>query len=114
MIDRNVGILNESESVQHIEEDPVTGDCSLSFLRFLALWAVKLSCPLSVLELELSLSSSELDDEDELELLEESEANPVLVLMLIVSACLASSGSTSFKTRNHFLDNLGRPRTVLW
>lgn len=65
-------------------------------------------------ELELSLSSSELDDDDELELLEESDANPVLVLMLMVSACLASSGSTSFKTRNHFLDSLGRPRTVLW
>lgn len=99
---------------QHIEEDPGVGDCSLSFLRFLALWAVKLSWPLSVFELELSLSSSDELELDELELLEESEANPVLLLMLMVSACLASSGSTSFKTRNHFLDNLGRPRTVLW
>lgn len=99
---------------QHIEEDPAAGDCSLSFLRFFALWAVRLSWPLSVFELELSLSSSEDELEDELELLEESEAKPVLVLMLMVSACLASSGSTSLKMRSHFLDNFGRPRTVLW
>jgi hypothetical protein len=48
-----------------------------------------------VFELELSLSSSELDELDELELLDESEAKPVLVLTLIVSACFANSGSTS-------------------
>lgn len=48
-----------------------------------------------MLELELSLSSSELEELDELELLEESDANPVLMLTLMLSACLASSGSTS-------------------
>jgi hypothetical protein len=97
------------------------------------LWAVRLSCPLSVFELELSLSSSELDELDELELLDESDAKPVLVLTLMVSACFANSGSTSckkmiemreksllylveitFKTLSHFFDSFGRPRTVLW
>lgn len=86
---KNVTKIFLEKRFQHI----VVGDLSASFRRFFALCAIRLSCPLSVLELELSLSSSsELELDEELELLDESEAKPVLMFTLILSACLASSG----------------------
>lgn len=115
--------------------DDISDDGPFIRLRFF-FFAVKLSCPLSVFESlsESELDESELDDEEEeLELLELSDANPVLSCKLTRSAISAISGCFSyctahtvrpridsrnssvrtFRTRSHFLESFGRPRTVL-
>lgn len=82
------------------------------FLRFFFLCAEILSWPLSssleLLEELLSLSLL-----DELLLDELSEATPVLWLRSMLLAILYNSGSLASRTLTHFLDSLGRPRTVL-
>lgn len=57
--------------------------------------------------------SEELEEDDEDESLELSEAMPVDSCRSTLSASTAMSGRSCFKIRYHFLDSLGRPRTVL-
>lgn len=57
--------------------------------------------------------SDELEEEDDEESLELSDAMPVDSCRSTLSASAASSGRSCFKIRYHFLESLGRPRTVL-
>lgn len=85
---------------------PITPQVLLFFLRWVM---TSHSEPESASEPE----SEELEEEEEDESLELSEAMPVDSCRSTLSARAAISGLSCFRIRYHFLESLGRPRTVL-
>lgn len=85
------------------------GELCLFLLFFLC--SGKLSWPLSDILSDDDESSE--DEEEEEESDDESDAIPQLFFVSMPSATAARSARFSLKTRSHFLESFGRPRTVL-